>query len=253
MSAADAPTKEQEDNRKAAVGRKAGRTAPKRKAQRTVVIEVDDEYLKEDNKQLTLPKQDATGVWQWDGIEVKDTHSSRGKGLFATRDIPEGSVPAIYVGRIRNESFSGTYVLGHIFSVMDEDGKVTRHEYTIDATPDEKQHPGLYAAAYVNEPCPDAVANCRVVPNPIIELGFCPMYVVTARTIKAGEELTWYYGKKYTRDYPIGTALPESLTPVGVSAKQARAVVELYDRITPGLTALFDRCDNNNKRIRPST
>jgi len=175
-------------------------------------------------------------MYHWEGLEVKDTNSVRGKGLFATKEIPAGSIATIYLGKVsRGAAADGAYVLFHKFTMEGLNMQFTC-KFSIDARPDEKQHPGLYAAAYIKEPCPGSVANVRMVSSPLFGLDFSPMYVVAKRQIKAGEELLWHYGPEYARGYTVGedTDANEMPPQILLSANQVQAVMRLYDVLSPG-------------------
>jgi len=138
---------------------------------------------------LLLQPQETKGQWIWPDLEVKQSRQSSdaGQGVFATRRLRAGTMITIVgvekteeqmLALIKADRFTHGYILSD-GTILDGQG----------------EHQGLTLWARINEPT-------RRKPNCIFKLD-C---VVVAQPIKAGEELTVYYGEDYTRDYPFKNA-----------------------------------------------
>lgn len=63
-------------------------------------------------------------------------------------------------------------------------------------------------AHFVNEPAPGETENCHVFfSSKFVQPGDIDYYPLkTTRAVRRGEELLWYYGDEYDRDYEVGRA-----------------------------------------------
>ncbi len=109
--------------------------------------------------------------------------SEIGLGLFATSEIAKETKIIEYTGEtIRNDD-TARYTGRYLFKIDDE--------YTIDG-----KNRGN-TARYINH-------SCR--PNTYTEIIDGRIWVIAKRKIKAGEEITYHYGKEYFNHFikPIG-------------------------------------------------
>ena len=117
--------------------------------------------------------------------EVKVKRSSAGLGLFTMEDIPKGQLIIEYTGERITQDQANKRGGKYLFEVTDAlviDG--TRREHT---------------ARYINHACkPNAEAEHD-------EEDDC-IYIRAKKTIKAGEEITFHYGKTYVKEIikPMG-------------------------------------------------
>ncbi|MCA1623321.1 MAG: SET domain-containing protein [Acidobacteria bacterium] len=109
--------------------------------------------------------------------------SKIGLGLFATTDIPKGSRIIQYTGTRILKNDTAKHKGRYLFTLNDK--------WTIDG----KSRTNL--ARYVNH-------SCR--PNAETITTMSKIWVVAKRKIKAGEEITYNYGKEYFNQFikPIG-------------------------------------------------
>lgn len=114
-------------------------------------------------------------------VQVK--RSSAGLGLFAKQDIPKGQFIIEYFGRELSEKETYTSKSKYLFEVSSKK--------TIDGTIREN------IARYINH-------SCR--PNCEVEIKKGRVLVFSKRNIKAGEELSYDYGKEYWNEHikPLG-------------------------------------------------
>ncbi|HWA00258.1 MAG TPA: SET domain-containing protein [Caulobacterales bacterium] len=120
--------------------------------------------------------------------DLRVARSYAGLGLFTDSDIPKGQCIVEYTGRIlgpgEDDDVSGRY----LFEV--------HSRRTIDGTPRSN------TARYINHSCKP---NCE----PMIHKG--RVFIFSKRAIKAGEELSYNYGKAYVDAYikPHGCLCPK--------------------------------------------
>jgi len=123
------------------------------------------------------------GKYTWPELEVKVSTQGpgAGQGLFARTDLPPGTLIPI-VGQILSEAEAERRIAADTFThgFQYSDGTCIDGGRELD---------GQTIWAKINEPLTKK-------PNCIFKLD-C---VVTGRRIRAGEELTVYYGSSYTRD-----------------------------------------------------
>lgn len=110
------------------------------------------------------------------GYKLKVKKSRTGKGLFAMQDIPKGKCVVEYVGKPVSDEYN--VHLKYLFEV----GK----NRTIDGNIPEN------IAKYINH-------SCR--PNCEAEGPSGRVFIMSRRGIKAGEELTYDYGKEYFNEH----------------------------------------------------
>lgn len=136
-------------------------------------------------------------------LEKKPCQEEKKKnGLFATRDIPARSIIPYY-GILLKGAGSETYAI----HVNTSDEKLS-YSIRIDGDPEYDSH-GFYIAAYCNEPVKGDKANCFFLSENLFRgTQLMPVFIVTGREIKTGEELTVHYGAEYSRKgYEAGEAL----------------------------------------------
>lgn len=109
-------------------------------------------------------------------LQVKRSRS--GLGLFAGQDIPKDSCIIEYVGREISEAEQYTSRSRYLFEV--------NSKKTLDGKP------SINKAGYINHSC---------VPNAEPFINNARVYIFATRTIKAGEEIAYDYGKEYFNDY----------------------------------------------------
>lgn len=102
--------------------------------------------------------------------------SSAGLGLFAGRDYKKGELVIEYVGEVISDALAQQRGGKYLFELNDK--------WTIDGTT------RTNTARYINHSCK---SNCR----PELTDEEKQVFIYTKRTIKAGEEFTYNYGKYY--------------------------------------------------------
>ncbi len=114
--------------------------------------------------------------------------SSAGLGLFAVEPLPKGACIIEYVGRRVTPEEEETSKSRYLFEI--------RKGYTIDGKPKWNK------AGYINHACR---------PNAETEIYKDRVYVLAVRAIKAGEEITYDYGKEYVDEFikPFGCRCPK--------------------------------------------
>ena len=108
------------------------------------------------------------------GYSLKVKRSSAGLGLFAEEDIPKGKCLIEYVGRVISKEEELTSSSQYLFEV--------NKNKTIDGTA------RTNTARYINH---SHRPNCEV------EIHKARVFVFSKRNIKAGEELSYDYGKEF--------------------------------------------------------
>jgi len=109
---------------------------------------------------------------------LKVKRSSAGLGLFADEHIPKAACILEYVGRQISEEEKYSSRSRYLFEI--------NSRKTIDGKPRTNR------AGYINHSCRP---NCE----PVIYRG--RIFIFALRAIRAGEELTYDYGKEYVKDY----------------------------------------------------
>jgi len=114
---------------------------------------------------------------------IKDTivdvkRSITGLGLFATRDIPKGVCVLEYIGNIINDEDATKSKSRYLFEVS--------KNHNIDGSARSNK------ARYLNHAC---------IPNCIVEKYRKRIFVLTAKKIKVGDELTFDYGQEYFDEF----------------------------------------------------
>lgn len=119
-----------------------------------------------------------------DSSYYKVGKSKTGLGLFAQKDIEKGKWIIEYIGhRLNNEEVEGK-TTKYLFEINDS--------ITIDGSPRWNK------ARYINHSC-----RCGNAESDIIE---DKVYIKARKKIKAGEEITYNYGKAYFNEFikPLG-------------------------------------------------
>lgn len=106
--------------------------------------------------------------------------SSAGLGLFAGEDIPKGVCVIEYVGRVLSERETETSKSRYLFEIS--------KTKTIDGKPK------FNKAGYINHACRP---NCET------KIHKGRVYVMAIKTIRAGDELTYDYGKEYCIEHCV--------------------------------------------------
>jgi len=112
------------------------------------------------------------------GYKLSVKRSSAGLGLFAGEAIPKGKCIIEYVGRTVSKAEEYTSKSKYLF-------EVNKHK-TIDGKP------SINKAGYINHCC---APNCE----PEIRGG--RIFIFSMKNIKAGDELSYDYGKDYCLDH----------------------------------------------------
>jgi SET domain-containing protein len=110
-------------------------------------------------------------------FDLKVKRSSAGLGLFAMQDIPKGACVIEYTGNLITQAQYEQSNSLYMFDV----GKV----WVIDGSP------RWNTARYINHSC---------LPNCYVDQRGLRVFIVSKRAIKAGEELSYNYGKEYFDD-----------------------------------------------------
>ncbi|HYC82990.1 MAG TPA: SET domain-containing protein [Candidatus Paceibacterota bacterium] len=120
--------------------------------------------------------------------EVKAKRSSAGLGLFALEGIPKGACIIEYVGRVISDEEQYTSRSQYLFEV--------NSKITIDGVARSN------LARYINH-------SCR--PNAEPEIYKRRIFIMARRTIKAGEEISYDYGKEHWNAHikPKGCRCPK--------------------------------------------
>ena len=137
----------------------------------------------------------ASRTYTYKGIEVRDSNDGRdrGKGVFATVELPECLLIPILAPRYEEDA-PKAHVWSYTGGLHDlglADGRPNP-----DCPTDQARGAlgGLAITMMINEPCPDEKVNCEF-------WGNC---VRTLRVIEPGEELLLYYGENYAfRTWPF--------------------------------------------------
>jgi uncharacterized protein len=136
------------------------------------------------------------------GFKLKVRRGIAGLGLYAEENIPKGACVIEYVGRPiskEEEEASRSRYLFDLGGGKTIDGNVTWNP-----------------ARYINHAC---APNCEA------ELWRCRVFIMARRSIKAGEELSYDYGKEYF-DWimkPSGCRCQKCISKLPVSSKIAKA------------------------------
>lgn len=114
--------------------------------------------------------------------------STAGLGLFAGESIPKGECIIEYVGRRVTPKEEETSKSRYLFEI--------KKGYTIDGKPKWNK------AGYINH-------SCR--PNAETEIYRDRVFILSTKTIKEGEEITYDYGKEYVDEFikPLGCRCPK--------------------------------------------
>lgn len=117
------------------------------------------------------------------GYKVIVKRSSAGLGLFAGEDIPKGICIIEYFGRTISKEEEYTSRSKYLFEI--------HARKTIDGTQRDN------TARYINH-------SCR--PNADPEIRNARVFIMSIKNIKAGEEITYNYGKEYWDEHikPFG-------------------------------------------------
>lgn len=111
-------------------------------------------------------------------FSLKVKRSSAGLGLFAGEDIPKGACIIEYVGRVLSKKESLTSRSKYLF-------EINAHK-TIDGTARSN------TARYINHSCK---------PNAEIAIYQKRVFVMARRKLRAGEEISYDYGKEYCDEF----------------------------------------------------
>lgn len=129
-------------------------------------------------KKKSVSKSTKRSKWEPGGYDLRVKRSSAGLGLFAGEDIPKGACVIEYVGRVISKEEEYSSKSKYLFEIS--------KSKTIDGKPRWNK------AGYINHSCRP---NCE----PDIHKG--RVFIIAIRGIKAGEELSYDYGKEYFHDH----------------------------------------------------
>lgn len=118
--------------------------------------------------------------WTPGGYDLRVKRSSAGLGLFAGEAISKGKCVIEYVGRVISKEEEYSSKSKYLFEV--------NKNKTIDGKP------AINKAGYINHSC---APNCE----PEIKDG--RIFIFSIKNIKAGDELTYDYGKDYCVDHCV--------------------------------------------------
>lgn len=174
---------------------------------------------------ILLPQNDGKINYKWSGLEVKQSHG-RG-GVFATKNIPRGTLIPILGSITKKPPSAADNTDTHNWQYLNQPGI---KGITIDGRPHINGHRGIGSFALGIA----MMLNESDRPNCIFKYN----YAVVVRDVKAGEELTVYYGPAYEgirrrHNYTIN-ADKANKVPAAVwdwkypSAKERRGVIQHY-------------------------
>ncbi len=129
-----------------------------------------------------------TGKYVPGNWKLRVGRSSAGLGLFAQEDIPKGACLIEYVGRKVSAEEEETSKSKYLFEI--------KKGLTLDGKPKWNK------AGYINH-------SCR--PNSEAEIHQNRVFILAKKNIKAGEELSYDYGKEYFNEHikPFGCKCPK--------------------------------------------
>ena len=127
----------------------------------------------------------ASGKFVPGDFTLRVGRSSAGLGLYAEQDIAKGSCVIEYVGRELSKEESETSKSKYLFEIS--------KSKTIDGKP------AINKAGYINHSCKP---NCET------EIAKGRIFVMAIRNIKAGDELTYDYGKEYCLEHCVPCRCP---------------------------------------------
>ena len=115
---------------------------------------------------------------QHHGISVRKARPGLGRGLYATQDIQKGKFVAEYTGKRIPTAHADTLGTRYLFEIDEK--------WTVDGSP------RTNIARYMNHSCEP---NCEA------EIDGHRIFLYATRDIRAGEELTFDYGKEYFEEF----------------------------------------------------
>ena len=139
------------------------------------------------HKPILLKPEERKGTFRWPGLTIRKSEQNdghAGQGVFATHRLKPGLMIPI-LGLEISDKRMNQLIVQDCFT----HGTVLYDGTCIDAR---ESFGGLTIWARINEPS-------RRKPNCVFKLDS----VVVAKPIKAGEELTLYYGNEYQRPYKL--------------------------------------------------
>lgn len=124
-----------------------------------------------------------TGKYVPGDFKLRVGRSSAGLGLFAESEIPKGACIIEYVGRVISKEEEETSRSKYLFEVS--------KKKTLDGKPK------INKAGYINHSCK---------PNAETEIYRDRVFILATRKIRAGEEISYDYGKEYVDEHikPFG-------------------------------------------------
>lgn len=148
-------------------------------------------------------------------IEVKKTEN-KGLSLFAKKSINKGELIAYYKAKVfrKNgyESPTNSIYLFEVYKKNEETYKRLIGDIDGDSFPEPKD--GIpFWAPLVNEPSKNERINSEIdintkenyIDRTYLSPGDTIIYkLIATRKIKPGDEILWYYGKDYPRNYQVG-------------------------------------------------
>jgi len=140
----------------------------------------------------------------------------KSSGVYATKPIKKNEVIAYYKVKVFNydkyESPTGNMYTFNIYTKNGNESKTFIGDIDLDSFPLPENNITFWGP-FLNEPSKGQKANAEVDNNikenyknrKRVKEGQTLIYkIVAKRNIKTGEELMWYYGEDYIRDYEVG-------------------------------------------------
>ena len=147
-------------------------------------------------------------------LKVTLKKTFKGNSLFATMPIRKGELIAYYKVTVFKVGHNSPTNNMYTFDIYTKSGNTSRaYIGDIDLTSFPDPLNGIsYWAPFANEPSEDQTINAEIKENlkwnyrnkKRVNAGHSMVYnLVATRYIKKGEEIVWYYGKGYARDYKV--------------------------------------------------
>ena len=148
-------------------------------------------------------------------VKLKKTED-KGLAMFATKAIQKGDVIAFYKCKVfLNKTYESPTNNVYIFEIYKKNGEAYKRligDIDKDSFPDPVDNIPFWGP-FINEPSKNQRVNSEIDINQkenyqdktFTSPGDTMIYkLVATRKIKPGEEILWYYGKDYERNYQVG-------------------------------------------------
>ena len=148
-------------------------------------------------------------------ITLKE-HPSKGVSMIATKTIQKGETIAYYMIKVyREKDYESPTDFVYSFEVYRKNGEAYKRligDITKDCFPDPQG--GIpYWGAFANEPSQGQRSNSEISldlgknfkDRRFLSPGDTVIYrLVATKRIRKGDEIMWYYGERYSRNYKVG-------------------------------------------------